>query len=223
MSNDVLETLQKLPRNCYVVVPGNRITESIGIVKRGEPGYFKASVTVPDSMTRDHVKAVVADLNKSMGVTPAQAEAMLCGSMLGWHVPAADPDLYNEDGSVNADAAAKLPVPPPEDTPERRKSLERGKRLNALRVSEIPEAISESLLVPQRSCSAEELAAMGGTYNAQVDANREPHFLVPTDGGDVQHVAIHDIMRNQEADDFREFEIMSGSVLVPKDTLVYWE
>ena len=35
-----------------------------------------------------------------MGVTPAQAEAMLAGSMFGWNVPAANPKNYDKDGKL---------------------------------------------------------------------------------------------------------------------------
>jgi hypothetical protein len=38
-------------------------------------------------------------LNDRIGVTPAQASAMITGSMFGWNVPGAKPDAYNEDGT----------------------------------------------------------------------------------------------------------------------------
>ena len=47
---------------------------------RGEPG-FRFVVTAWSA----------AALNTQIGVTAAQASAMHCGSMMGWHVPGADP------------------------------------------------------------------------------------------------------------------------------------
>ena len=49
-------------------------------LSRGEPG-FRFVVTA----------WTAAELNKQIGVTAAQASAMHCGSMIGWHVPGADP------------------------------------------------------------------------------------------------------------------------------------
>lgn len=77
---------KKLPVVCYVLVPAERI---IGKVVRGEPGYYKTPPLPPSC--KDPQK-FCDELNRDLGVTPAQAEAMLNGSMWGWHVPAADPD-----------------------------------------------------------------------------------------------------------------------------------
>ena len=49
-------------------------------LQRGEPG-FRFVVTAWSA----------AALNKQIGVTAAQVAAMQCGSMMGWHVPGADP------------------------------------------------------------------------------------------------------------------------------------
>ncbi len=38
---------------------------------------------------------------KDDGITPAQQEAMLVGSMFGWDVPGADPDHYDKEGNPN--------------------------------------------------------------------------------------------------------------------------
>lgn len=52
-------------------------------VKRGEPGYHPI-----------HTKLTADELNALEGVTPAQREAMLCGSMFGWHLKGADPEFH---------------------------------------------------------------------------------------------------------------------------------
>lgn len=49
-------------------------------VQRGETGYFPI-----------HTALTAAELNADAGVTDAQAEAMLAGSMFGWDVKAAFP------------------------------------------------------------------------------------------------------------------------------------
>lgn len=36
------------------------------------------------------------ELNAAEGVTPEQRQAMLAGSMFGWHVPGADPEFYQD-------------------------------------------------------------------------------------------------------------------------------
>lgn len=40
------------------------------------------------------------EINRELGVTRAQAEAMKAGSMFGWNVPAADPKNYDENGKL---------------------------------------------------------------------------------------------------------------------------
>jgi len=50
-------------------------------IHRGEMGY-----------TPIYTKATADELNAARGVTEAQAEAMLMGSMFGWDTPGADPN-----------------------------------------------------------------------------------------------------------------------------------
>jgi len=61
------------------------------VVKRGEKGYYPQE---PHIALRD-----ADEMNMLIGVTQGQAEAMLAGSMFGWDVPGANPDMYNDDGS----------------------------------------------------------------------------------------------------------------------------
>jgi len=54
-------------------------------LKRGEPGYYPV-----------HGRLTAEELNALEGVTPAQREAMLTGSMFGWHLKGADPKFHEE-------------------------------------------------------------------------------------------------------------------------------
>jgi hypothetical protein len=60
-------------------------------VHRGEPTFHP----VATDRTAD-------ELNHDAGVTPAQASAMRAGILYGWNSPAADPDLYAENGERRA-------------------------------------------------------------------------------------------------------------------------
>jgi len=40
------------------------------------------------------------EMNRELGITPAQAEAMKVGSMFGWNVPGADPKNYDANGKA---------------------------------------------------------------------------------------------------------------------------
>ena len=56
------------------------------MIKRGESGYWPQADTFnPELFNEEH------------GITPAQEEAMVAGSMWGWGAPAADPKLYETD------------------------------------------------------------------------------------------------------------------------------
>jgi hypothetical protein len=81
---DVLNVLQKLPPICASVLlsTGERI-----LLKRGVMGYW------PAPLRRD-----VDGFNRRHNVTAAQREAMEIGSLCGWDVPGADPDLYLSRG-----------------------------------------------------------------------------------------------------------------------------
>lgn len=106
--------LAKLPPRAYVknqhpdgspIIPG--VEAGVLCIMRGENGAYPLKTDI----TAD-------GLNLREGVTPAQREAMLAGSMFGWDTPAANPDSYNEDGTLKPIAeadhepvksAAKLP------------------------------------------------------------------------------------------------------------------
>lgn len=80
------DNLSKLPYVCYAVAPGKG---GLVVVMRGVSGYVQADLEL-----------VARTMNESMSVTPAQAEAMLLGSMFGWDMPGADPDRYDEEGKL---------------------------------------------------------------------------------------------------------------------------
>ena len=61
------------------------------------PGFFKTDL--PD-MGREENRAFVLETNEKLGVSRAQAEAMLAGSMFGWQTQAADPCSYDEQGRM---------------------------------------------------------------------------------------------------------------------------
>jgi len=86
-----------LPALCYVHIPGRSVGQHIGIVKRGEEGYYPAP-----GMTM----AAADRKNEIMGVTHAQREAMQAGSMFGWHVPGTNPAKWTKAAPICADAMA---------------------------------------------------------------------------------------------------------------------
>ena len=94
--NTVIPLRASLPEQCYIYV---QTVNKIGIVKKGESGYYKTDLLECNEI-KSHTKAkeFVDELNEQLGVTPAQREAMMAGSMFGWHTPAANPKSYTEEG-----------------------------------------------------------------------------------------------------------------------------
>lgn len=94
--NTVEPVISSLPDQCYVYV---QTEHKIGIVKKGETGYYKTDIIESNNIkSHDEAKAFVDELNKNLGVTKAQAQAMKVGSMFGFHTPAADPKNYDDNG-----------------------------------------------------------------------------------------------------------------------------
>lgn len=81
---DALLRARGLPALAYVdnydKAPG---APAVICVKRGEAGYIPVDTT----LTAD-------ELNRGVGVSAAQAEAMHVGSMMGWQVPGAFPQTW---------------------------------------------------------------------------------------------------------------------------------
>lgn len=98
-----------LPQFCYAFIesaePGNRI----GIIKRGERGYYRTDIDSP-KCTDDEVRFIIKYFNGKRGITPAQDEAMQIGSLCGWETPGADPRNWGIDGKPIRKTAAMPPM-----------------------------------------------------------------------------------------------------------------
>ena len=88
----LIHICSSLPEHCYIYLP---TTREIGIVKKGESGYYRSDLT---PVYGEDGKQFVEELNQKGGITKAQEAAMLAGSMFGWQTPAADPRNYDEQG-----------------------------------------------------------------------------------------------------------------------------
>lgn len=79
-----------LPDLCWSVLPD---TGDLICIKRGESGYFHSDWNTGD---RQRNREIADSANEQRGITKAQEQAMVVGSMCGWHVPGADPKCYEE-------------------------------------------------------------------------------------------------------------------------------
>lgn len=82
-----------LPEVCFSILPS---TGDVIIIKHGESGYYRCEFSTEDKAFN---REFANDRNANLGVSKAQVEAMLAGSMYGWDVPAADPKSYDENGT----------------------------------------------------------------------------------------------------------------------------
>ena len=80
-----------LPEKCFAALEA---TGEIIIVHRGVMGYTPTG-RYPEGMGGQEGANA---LNAQLGVTRAQAAAMLAGSMFGWACPGADPANYDAHG-----------------------------------------------------------------------------------------------------------------------------
>ena len=78
----------ELPASCFSTLPG---TGELVVLKRGIKGYFKCEEGYDDK----EMNQVIAGFhNKIDGISPAQLLAMEIGSLSGFHVPGANPQMY---------------------------------------------------------------------------------------------------------------------------------
>lgn len=83
-----------LPEVCFSILPS---TGDAIIIKHGESGYYRCEYSTEDKAFN---REFANDRNANLGVSKAQVEAMLAGSMYGWDVPAADPKSYDVNGTL---------------------------------------------------------------------------------------------------------------------------
>lgn len=86
-----LTALEKLPEVCYGVLG---TTNQIIMLKRGEKGYYPSNW--PAAASKEQADEWCDHLNEGLEVTKAQRQAMEIGSMFGFDVPGANPDLYEK-------------------------------------------------------------------------------------------------------------------------------
>jgi len=89
--NSVIPLRNSLPKVCYGKVPDKR---AIVMFERGSDGWRSASAVVKGRTSQK----LVDELNGELGISKAQAAAMLAGATLGWDAPAADPKNYDDQG-----------------------------------------------------------------------------------------------------------------------------
>ena len=105
-------TRKSPPAIAFVHIPGKSPAESVGVVKRGESGYFMMEAKHTQHLTTEKEALAYVDLlNERICVSPSQAESMLLGSMFGWDSPGA------AVASAVGLAAKPKPVPPAQAQP----------------------------------------------------------------------------------------------------------
>ena len=84
---------------------------NIVVIVNGEDGYrpLVDKEALAASTPRElNLEQRIDYLNSLMGVSKAQRQAMEFGSMFGWHLPLANPELYDENGVIVIEKLKKL-------------------------------------------------------------------------------------------------------------------
>lgn len=89
--NTVVPLRSSLPEKCFAAL---EVTGETIVIHRGTKGYTPTGQR-PEGISGQEGADM---LNEQIGVTRAQAAAMLAGSMFGWACPGADPANYDEQG-----------------------------------------------------------------------------------------------------------------------------
>ncbi len=95
----------ELPNDCFSILPS---TGEVIFIKKDEAGYFRQQQSTSDLAIN---RQIVTANNTLLGVTRAQEEAMLGGSLFGWDAPAAKPWNYDKNGSPRPLPERKRDVP----------------------------------------------------------------------------------------------------------------
>ncbi len=84
----------KYPAYCYST---NQASGEMIIIHRGETGFYRCNYSTPD---RQRNREIVDELNSHVGISRGMEESMRGGSMFGWDKPIANPENYEEDGTM---------------------------------------------------------------------------------------------------------------------------
>lgn len=102
----VQERIAAFPRRIVVDLQGMACKSRYGLVDPGEPGY--QPLYGRDDWDIKDLDALVVQVHKTRAPTPEEREAALIGSLCGWHVPGADPTMYETKVTLTDAARAAL-------------------------------------------------------------------------------------------------------------------
>lgn len=80
----MLSLLERLPPECYIVIPERPIGQRIGMVRRGQHGVYDTTWDTNPQVSVDALEHVVAYLNRKLNVADEDAKLLAHGSMFGF-------------------------------------------------------------------------------------------------------------------------------------------